>query len=104
MPEVWAALPPDGHLGKVVAPAPRQVVTRAEAERECRRLAAEHPDRETHAWLAREGPGGNWSVAKLPLPPGVKLDPLKASVETKPRPPEPDDPRSAIARNVPPYG
>jgi hypothetical protein len=41
---------------------------------------------------------------KAELPSGVKRDPLKASVEAKPRPPEADDPRSAIARNVPPYG
>jgi hypothetical protein len=80
------------------------VVTRAEAQEHCRRLAAEHPDRETHAWFAREGPPGEWSVAKVPLPPSVKRDPLKASIEAKPRPPEADDPRSAIARNVPPYG
>jgi hypothetical protein len=79
-------------------------VTREEAERHCRRLAAEHPDRATHVWIAREGPAGEWSVAKVQLPPGMTRDPLKASVETKPRPPQADDPRPAIFRNIPPYG
>jgi hypothetical protein len=76
---------------------------RAAAEDRARRLAAEHPDRGTHRWVAREASEGAWEVVKLKMPPGMRVDPLQATVETKPKPPQPDDPRSAGARNVPPY-
>jgi hypothetical protein len=80
-------------------------VTREEAQSEAQRLAAEHPDRATHRWLAREDADGSWSVAKVTLPPGLRADPLKETVEAKPEPPQPDDPRSAYERNVGgPYG
>jgi hypothetical protein len=79
-------------------------MTREEAEREARRLAQRHPDRETHRWIAREEPDGDWVVVKVKMPPGMSVDPLKATVETKPKPPQPDDPRQPITRNVPPYG
>ena len=79
-------------------------VTRDEAEREARRLAAEHPDRETHRWIPREEADGSFVVAKLKMPPGMRVNPLKATVETKPKPPQPDDPRSASVRNVPGAG
>jgi hypothetical protein len=48
-------------------------MTRAEAEAECKRLAAESPDRETHRWVPREDGQGNWSVAKVALPPAKPL-------------------------------
>ena len=32
-----------------------------------------------------------------------RVDPLKETTEAKPRPPVPDDPRSAMDRNLPPY-
>ncbi|TMK64928.1 MAG: hypothetical protein E6G53_06900 [Actinobacteria bacterium] len=35
------------------------------------------------------------------LPP---REPLKATTEAKPKPPQPDDPRTSVFRNVPPYG
>ncbi len=34
------------------------------------------------------------------MPGGASIDPLKTTVETKPKPPEPDDPRTAYERNV----
>ena len=44
-------------------------------------------------------------MVRIPLPPGQRIDPLKATVETKPKPPEPDDPRTSFDRNVGgPYG
>ena len=79
-------------------------MTREEADELRERLSREHPDRVTHAWLAREGPAGEWSVVKVRLPGGAKRDPLKATVEAKPKPREADDPRPAIFRDVPPYG
>ena len=68
-------------------------MTRPEAERECERLAREHPDRATHRWIPREGEGGGWGIAKVRLPDGVRLDPLKTTTEAAPRPQQPDDPR-----------
>jgi hypothetical protein len=73
---------------------------RAQAEQEAKRLAAEHPDRETHRWVAREQPGDGWEVVKVKMPPGMRVDPLKTTAEAKPKPPEPDDPRSSYERNV----
>src|SRR5215217_7469932 len=40
-------------------------MTRDEALAECRRLAAEHPDRTAHSWLPRELAPGEWTVAKV---------------------------------------
>ena len=78
-------------------------MTREEAERERDRLAREHPDRATHSWLARPDADGLWSVVKIGLPPGDRIDPLRATMETKPRPPHADDPRSGHGRNVGAY-
>jgi hypothetical protein len=79
-------------------------MTREEAEQLRERLSREHPDRATHVWLAREDSPGEWSVAKVRLPAGMKRDPLKATVEAKPKPREADDPRPAPFRDIPPYG
>ena len=59
---------------------------RAAAEQECTRLKAEHPDRTTNTWIVREGAEGEWDVVRVPLPPGMKRDPLTATVEAKPEP------------------
>jgi hypothetical protein len=76
---------------------------RAEAERACQRLSREHPDRASHTWIAREQSPGDWSVAKIRLPAGVKRDPLRATIEAKPRPPQSDDAPLWRSSNVPPY-
>jgi hypothetical protein len=72
-------------------------MTREEALAECRRLAAEHPDRGTHSWLPRELEGGEWSVARVGVP---GQGPLATAQEAKPRPPQADDPRPAMWRDV----
>ena len=77
---------------------------REAAERECKRLQAEHPERATNTWITREGTAGEWQVVRVPLPPGMKRDPLNATIEAKPRPRDADDPRQSIIRNIPPYG
>jgi hypothetical protein len=77
-------------------------MTRAEAEAECRRLAAESPERETHRWLPREGEDGEWSVVKIALAPHE--EPTGAETRGDERPPTPDDPRPAQWQNVPPWG
>jgi len=79
-------------------------MTRDEAERLCRRLASEHPDRETHRWVTRRGPGGDWHVVKMKLPEALRRDPLKETVEAKPRPQQADDPRPFDQRDMPGTG
>lgn len=42
---------------------------------------------------------------RITLPPGLKPPAeITESTAKKPRPEEPQDPRSSLARNVPPYG
>lgn len=76
-------------------------MTRAEAEAECRRLAAESPDRETHRWVSRDGGGGEWSVVRIGLPPAAP--PAGTETRADERPPTADDPRPASWQNVPPW-
>jgi hypothetical protein len=75
-------------------------MTRAEAEAQCTKLAAEHPDRETHRWIPREETGGGWSVVKVGLPPA---DPAKtAETRADEKPATADDPRSTAMQNLGP--
>ena len=77
-------------------------MTHEEALAECRRLAAEHPDRATHSWLPKQDGAGEWSVVKLGA---IGSRPLGTTQEAKPRPPQADDPRPALWRDVGgPYG
>ena len=75
-------------------------MTRAEAEAECKRLAAESPERDTHRWVPAEGPDGDWRVAKIDLPPADQDTGTEVRADEKP--PTPDDPRSGF-RDLP-YG
>ena len=77
-------------------------MTRDEAIAECGRLAREHADRATHSWLPREVAHGHWAVVKVGVPSQRALGSL---TEAKPRPPQADDPRPALWRDVGgPYG
>jgi hypothetical protein len=67
-------------------------MTRQDAERHAARLNREHPDRAMHRWLARQD-GDEWQVARVELPAGVRLDPLREGTEARPRPPQAPDPR-----------
>lgn len=70
-------------------------MTHDEAQRERDRLAEEHPEA---TWLVAEKDPGEWSVVRVAMKPA---DPaLKESVESRPRPPHPDDVRTALRRNV----
>jgi len=51
--------------------------------------------------MARPDDAGDWSVVKVGIPAGSRVDPLKATTEAKPKPPQPEDPRSAMSRNIP---
>ena len=78
-------------------------VNEAEAREECNRLKREHPERATHTWIPREV-DGDWQIVRVQLPPGMRRDPLRATVEAKPKPRDPADPRQAPFQNIPPYG
>jgi hypothetical protein len=78
-------------------------MTRDEAERMCARLAAEHPDRETHQWRPRKQPDESWAVVKISLPPADSR-PLATETRADERPDTADDPRHNVFRNVPPFG
>ena len=72
-------------------------MTHDEALAEARRLSEEHPDRATHSWLPRKDEQGEWTVVKLGVP---AARPLGTTEESKPRPPQADDPRPAMWRDV----
>jgi len=72
-------------------------MTHDEAISECSRLAREHPDRATHSWLPRELAPGEWAVVRVGVP---RTSPLGTMQESKPRPPQADDPRPAMWRDV----
>jgi hypothetical protein len=74
-------------------------MTRAEADSRAAALNREHPERHAFRWLARER-AGEWEVARVTLPPGMRIDPLKTGAEAKPRPAEAPDPRPAFFRDV----
>jgi hypothetical protein len=68
-------------------------VRRKEAEAECRRLSAEHPDRASHRWLPKADGDGGWVVVRVPVPAGTRVDPLGTAIRADEKPPTPDDPR-----------
>ena len=79
-------------------------MSREEAELRAADFNREHPDRSSARWIARERDGA-WEVARISLPPGMKIDPVTETTEAKPKPPQPGDPRPAFERNVGgPYG
>ena len=79
-------------------------MTHDEATERASVLNRTHPDRRRVRWLAREA-DGEWQVARLTLPAGMRIDPVKTTSEAKPRPAEAPDPRAAFIRNVGgPYG
>jgi hypothetical protein len=73
-------------------------MTRDEAEQRASALNREHPDRGAYRWMARAGADG-WQVARITVPGGVRLAPLHAAVESRPRPEAPDT-RTLHDRNV----
>ena len=74
-------------------------MTRNEAEQRAAQLNAEHPERARYRWLVRASSEA-FDVARVALPPGVRIDPVKETTEARPRPPQADDPRPAFFRDV----
>ena len=72
-------------------------MTREQAISECGRLAREHPDRATHSWLPRQLAPHEWAVVRVGM---ATQRPLGAAQESRPRPPQADDPRPALWRDV----
>jgi hypothetical protein len=65
------------------------------------RLGREHPDRAKYRWLAREQPGGEWTVVKVAIPSTGAVTP---SVEARPKPPHDDSmPPWQSTGGLPPY-
>jgi len=77
-------------------------MTREEAQLEAARLQREHPDRGTHTWMARRRDAG-WQVVRFAIPGAPRPDPLMETTESRPRPPQADDPRPAHYRNAGPW-
>ena len=76
-------------------------MTREDAERECARLAAEHPDRATNTWRPREEADGSWSVIRIALAPPHAGDMVTETVADE-RPPTGPDPRPDVPPTVGP--
>jgi hypothetical protein len=77
------------------------VVTRAEAEERARALQAEAPEGDTHRFIARPAPDGGWQVVKIELPQHLRHGKLTPTVEARPKPSHPDDPRTGHEQRVP---
>ena len=76
---------------------PESFETREEAEARCRELERESDT----TWMAFPAEG-RWQVVGTNLP--RRSRPRARPAESKPRPPQPDDPRSGLGRDVPGYG
>jgi hypothetical protein len=74
-------------------------MNRAEAADRAASLNAEHPERTRYRWMARET-DGTWQIVRMAIPGGVRLDPLKESIESRPRPQPAEDPRPLFDKNV----
>jgi hypothetical protein len=72
-------------------------MTRDQAAAQAARLGREHPDRSTHSWLPRETAAGEWAVVKVGIP---SRAPTATAQEAKPKPPQADDPRPPMWRDV----
>jgi hypothetical protein len=74
--------------------------TEAQAEAARRNREAEGPG----VWAAQRAEDDAWRVVHLVGGGLQRTRPTGAHVESKPKPPEPDDPRPSVFRNIPPYG
>ena len=102
-PAEAAATTTSGAVSQVTRRTYTRSVTRDEADQEASRRNSKHPERAVYHWLARSDHGDEWSIVKVPRAPGARIDPLKATTEAKPRPPQGDDPRPGDWQRIPPY-
>lgn len=78
------------------------VMTKPEAEARCIELNRRAGD--DARWFVRQADGETWSVVQMSGVPLRPRGPLKADVQTPPRPGTPPDPRPSLIRNIPPWG
>jgi len=71
-----------------------------QAKERCAQLAAEHPDRETHRWVPVQSKDGDWSVAKINLPPVAR----PTGTETRATESDSEDPHQLPPWLDPPRG
>jgi hypothetical protein len=76
-------------------------VTRAEAEERARTLQAEDPERDSHRFIARPAPDGDWQVVNVELPKHLRNEKLTPTIESRPRATHPDDPRTGNEQRMP---
>jgi hypothetical protein len=77
-------------------------MTHEQAIVRCRELNCdENRDRE---WFARQVGPDDWEIVSVAVPGRRPAGPLKETIETRPRPSDPPDPRPSIIRNIPPFG
>ena len=76
-------------------------MTRDEASTRAAQLNAERPEGDAKRWMARKAEAETWEVVQVTVPGFRPPHPLKATVESKPRPPQADDPRPSAFRNAP---
>jgi hypothetical protein len=55
-------------------------------------------------WFVRQTEPGEYEVVAVTAPGMPSHGELHASIETKPKPNEPPDPRPSVFRNIPPFG
>jgi hypothetical protein len=77
-------------------------MTREEAATRCDQLNREGEG--GRHWFPKQNADGDWVIVSVDAKGFRRPDPLKASIETKPKPQEPSDPRPTIFRNIPPFG
>jgi hypothetical protein len=76
-------------------------MTRTEAEQQAAQLQAEHPERDTYRFFARQSPDGEWQVAKVRVPAELRRTPLTPTIDASPQPSPADDPRTGHETRAP---
>lgn len=61
-------------------------------------------ERQGRHWFARETAAGVYDVVAVTAPGMPSTGDLHASIQSKPKPTEPPDPRPSLFRNIPPFG
>jgi hypothetical protein len=79
-------------------------MTRDDAERHAAELNETAGEAAAGRWMVREGEGGEWEAVHVNVPGMKARDPLKETIEARPKPPMADDPRPSSIRAAPPYG
>jgi len=77
-------------------------MTHVQALEHCQQLNRDEGG-ERHWFVKQAGPD-EWQVVCVSTPGLAPHGRLKATVEVRPKPDEPPDPRPSIIRNIPPFG